>query len=299
MDASPLALGEVMDLLEVGVCVWQLETVGQRESLRLRVCNPAAARFLSVRVEDVVGKQISEGFPGSLDTPLPGVFTNVIETQTTVALGDVPYKDEIVPDGMFSIVVRPVGKRSALVEFTNVTEERRAQAEAKATLAAAAEARDKAERFAQSAKDLDEKLRVIEAQKRDIIALTAPILEVGTGVLAMPLAGNFDLQRSEIVREKLLDVVSSTKARDVVIDVTGLGSIDELTANELVRLTSSLALLGARAYLTGISPANAQTMVSSNARIPAGMCMRSLKSALQLLGEGGRSGITARGSRSR
>ena len=102
-------------------------------------------------------------------------------------------------------------------------------------------------------------------------------------MLALPLAGNFDLQRSIIVREKLLDAVAATRARDVVIDVTGLGMIDDLTANELVRLTSSLALLGARAYLTGISAANAQTMVSSDARVPAGMCMRSLESALRII----------------
>jgi anti-anti-sigma regulatory factor len=270
------ALAKVLDILDVGVCIWQLEVPGERESLVLRVCNPAAARFLSVRVEDILGKRIAVGFPGSLDTPLPGVFTQVIGAQTTMALGDVPYKDEIVPDGVFSITVRPIAGDCAIVEFTNVTQERRAQAEAKSMLLAA-------ETLAASAKALDEKLQVIEAQKRDIIALTAPILQVGTGVLALPLAGHFDLERSKVVREKLLDVVSQTNAREVVIDVTGLGTIDELTANELVHLTRALALLGARAYLTGISAANAQTMVNSNAQIPAGMCMRSLESALSML----------------
>jgi anti-anti-sigma regulatory factor len=271
--------------LDVGICVWQLEVPGERESLMLRICNPAAARFLSVKVEDVLAKRIGEGFPGSLDTPLPGVFMRVIATQAAMALGDVPYKDDVVPDGMFSIVVRPIGERSAIVEFTNVTDERRAQAETKAMLLAAEEARDKARVLAESARVLDEKLQVIEAQKRDIFALTAPVLEVGTGVLALPLAGHFDLQRSAIVREKLLDAVTATKAREVVIDVTGLGVIDELTASELVRLTRSLALLGARAYLTGISAANAQTLVNSNAAIPSNMCMRSLKIALRVIAE--------------
>ncbi|PRP92717.1 Blue-light photoreceptor [Enhygromyxa salina] len=283
MPLSAVALGGVLDLLSVGVCVWELEVPGERESLVLRICNPAAARFLNVRVEDVLNKQIAIGFPGSLDTPLPGVFTQAIESQTTMELGDVPYKDEIVPDGVFSVVVRPLSESRALVEFTNVTDERRAQAKSEAMLEAAEVARSEAQAVAKSAKALDEKLQVIEAQKRDIIALTAPILEVGAGVLALPLAGNFDLQRSEIVREKLLDAVSATKAREVVIDVTGLGEMDEMTANELVRLTRSLALLGTRAYLTGISGANAQALVSSNAQIPAGMCMRNLESALRLL----------------
>jgi len=290
VNLSAHALSEVLDKLEVGVCVWQLEVPGERSSLVLRVCNPAAARFLSVRVEDILHKRITDGFPGCLETPLPGVFTQVIETDTPIALGDVPYQDEIVPDGLFSIEVRPIGDRSALVEFTNVTQERRAQAESRAMLLAVTSARDEAMSLAESAKALDEKLQVIEAQKRDIIALTAPILEVGPGVLAIPLAGRFDLQRSRIVREKLLDMVSATKAREVVIDVTGLGRIDELTVNELVRLTRSLTLLGARAYLTGVSPTNAQTIVSSDAEIPAEMCMRNLKTALRFIEDRRRAG---------
>jgi anti-anti-sigma regulatory factor len=200
-----------------------------------------------------------------------------------MALGDVPYKDEVVPDGMFSILVRPLGERSAIVEFTNVTQERRAQAQAQAMLEAAEAAEARAAALAASAKALDDELQLIEAQKREIIALTAPIIEVGAGVLALPLAGRFDLERSVIVREKLLERVCATKARHVVIDVTGLGVIDALTAEELVRLRRSLALLGARTYLTGVSVANAQTLASSGAKIPAGMCMRSLEIALRFL----------------
>lgn len=293
MVEPEVTLHEVIAGLEVGVCVWELTRPGDRESLVLRVCNQAAGRFLSVEPSAVLGKFINEGFPGALETPLPSVFTKVIESGETMALGDVPYKDEVVPDGVFSILVRPISHNRAVVEFTNVTQERRAQNDAKAKLEEAESARAEANRFARSAKELDEKLQVIGAQKREILTLTAPIIEVWTGVLAVPLAGHFDGNRSQVVREKLLEAVSSTKARRVIIDLTGLGVVDELTASELLRLTTSLGMLGAKAYLTGISPANAQTISNLSQSIPPGMCVRTLKDALRVISGGGQQAARA------
>jgi anti-anti-sigma regulatory factor len=272
-----------LDALAVGVCVWQLTEPGERSSLILRVCNPAAARFLGVEIEAVLDKPIAVGFPGSLETPLPGVFTKVIETGEMMSLGDVPYSDDIVPDGIFSIFVRPIGDRCALVEFTNVTHERRAQNETATMLAAAEAARGEAERMAATTKALDEKLRIIEAQKREIQVLTAPILELWAGVLALPLSGRFDRERSAIVREKLLAAVCSKRASTVIIDVTGLESTDEVIAEELLRLARSLGLLGAKAYFSGISPSNALIMANLDQEIPLGTCLRSLQHALALV----------------
>ncbi|MCU0657857.1 MAG: SpoIIE family protein phosphatase [Polyangiaceae bacterium] len=111
----------------VGVCVWQLEEPNTPSSLRLVVCNKAAARFMSVKVEDVLGKRIHEGFPGSENMPLAGIFTRIIETGEGMSLGDVPYIDEVVPDSVFSIRTHPLPNRCVCVEFTNVTDQRKAE----------------------------------------------------------------------------------------------------------------------------------------------------------------------------
>lgn len=278
---NPPDLGAILDGLAVGVCVWQLEQPGDRTSLVLRVCNPAAGRFLGVELAAVLGKRIHEGFPGSLDTPLPGVFTHVIESGQAMCLGDVPYADDIVPDGIFSIEVSPLADRCALVEFTNVTEARRAQARNDVALEQAAAAEAEATRLAGAARLLDDKLRQLEQRKREIEILTAPIIEVWTGVLALPLVGQFDADRSEVVRAKLLDAVVARKARRVILDVTGLETVDEAIAAELSRSWRALALLGTRAYLTGLSASNAQIMAQLDEQIPAQMCMRSLDEALR------------------
>lgn len=119
--------GDSLGAMNVGVCVWQLEEPNTPSSLRLVVCTPAAARFMQVKREDVLGKRIHEGFPGSENMPLPGLFTRVIETGQAMALGDVPYIDEIVPDSVFSIQTHPLPNRCVCVEFTNVTEQRKAE----------------------------------------------------------------------------------------------------------------------------------------------------------------------------
>jgi serine phosphatase RsbU (regulator of sigma subunit) len=118
-----------MDTLKVGVCIWELEQPNTPASLRLLVCNPAAARFLGVKQENVVGKLINEGFPGALDMPLAAIFTRIAETGESMALGEVPYTDEVVPEGVFTIHAHALPNKRTCVEFTNVTE--RIQAEKK------------------------------------------------------------------------------------------------------------------------------------------------------------------------
>lgn len=263
------SLEAVLNTLSVGICVWELGESGEPESLVLRACNHAAAKFLSVEREAVLDKPIGEGFPGSLETPLPGVFTTVIQNGQAMDLGDVPYEDEVVPDGVFAISVTPIAGRRALVQFTNVTEERRAQAETK--------------RMLEQAELLDSRLGLIEQQKREIQNLTAPILELWTGVLTLPLVGRFDQERAEVVREKLLEAISSKQARQVIVDVTGLESIDEGIADELLRMSRAAALLGTKTYFSGISPANALTMANLDHGLLADTCLRSLQDAMRVV----------------
>ena len=278
MQAPELA--ELVDALAIGVCVWRLETPGDRSSLVLTVCNRAAGRFLGVAPASVLGRRIAEGFPGSLDTPLPGVFMQVIESGQGMQLGDVPYADEVVPDSVFSIEVVPLGSQQALVEFTNVTQARRAEASQRATLEQAEHAQAEIQRLGQAARELDDKLRALAARKREIETLSSPIIEVWTGVLALPLIGHFDVERSELVRAKLLDAVIARKARHVILDLTGLEQVDAPLAHEIARSWRALALLGTHTYLSGISPTNAQIMAQLD-DLPALLCLRSLEEALR------------------
>lgn len=121
------ALDRALSTLNVGVCIWHLEEADNPASLRLVACTPAAAKFMSVDRDFVLGKRIHEGFPGSEEMPLPGIFTKIAMTGQGMALGDVPYIDEVVPASVFSIHAHALPGRRVCVEFTNVTERKAAE----------------------------------------------------------------------------------------------------------------------------------------------------------------------------
>lgn len=110
--------------------------------------------------------------------------------------------------------------------------------------------------------------------------LSTPILEVWSGVLAVPVIGSMDAQRSVEMMDRLLHEVSRTGTRCVILDLTGIDTIDTETANHFLKVSQSVKLLGATCVLTGISPAIAQTMVALGADLSIAT-LRNLKHGLE------------------
>jgi anti-anti-sigma factor len=91
--------------------------------------------------------------------------------------------------------------------------------------------------------------------------LSTPVIPVHDGVLVLPLVGTIDSGRSAQVMESLLNAIQKDRASFVIIDITGVPTVDTGVANHLLRSTRAAALLGARCVLVGVSPAVAQTLV--------------------------------------
>lgn len=98
-----------------------------------------------------------------------------------------------------------------------------------------------------------------------IEALSAPILQVWDGVLALPVLGSIAGERANLLMDKLLAEIQRTQARYAILDVTGVDIIDTHTADHLLKVARAVELLGARCIITGIQPAVAQTMVNLQA----------------------------------
>lgn len=105
------------------------------------------------------------------------------------------------------------------------------------------------------------RLDLIERQKEAIQALSIPIIQVWDSVLTVPLVGMVDSMRASGLMEQLLNEVVRTRARYAILDLTGVEAMDTSTASHMLRLISSLRLLGAQGILTGIRPGIAHTMV--------------------------------------
>jgi rsbT co-antagonist protein RsbR len=103
--------------------------------------------------------------------------------------------------------------------------------------------------------------RVIASQREALAELSTPLMPVAEGVLVMPLIGGIDRRRVEQIMETLLTAVVQQRARTVIIDITGVHSVDTQVAQALVAAAQGVRLLGSRILLSGINPPVAQTLV--------------------------------------
>jgi rsbT co-antagonist protein RsbR len=106
-----------------------------------------------------------------------------------------------------------------------------------------------------------ERERVIREQQAAIRELSTPVLQVRGRLLILPIIGVLDSQRARQLTEQLLGAIQHNRAKVVVIDITGVASIDETVANHLVQTVEASRLMGASAILTGLSSGIAQTLV--------------------------------------
>jgi rsbT co-antagonist protein RsbR len=109
---------------------------------------------------------------------------------------------------------------------------------------------------------VQERERVIRQQQEAIRELSTPVLQVRERLLILPIIGVIDPQRARQLTEQLLRGIRTTRAKVVVIDITGVGLMDATVANHLVQTVEASRLLGATVIVTGLSPEIAQTLVT-------------------------------------
>jgi rsbT co-antagonist protein RsbR len=102
---------------------------------------------------------------------------------------------------------------------------------------------------------------VILRQHREITELSTPVVKLWEGVLALPIIGTLDSERTQVVMENLLQHIVDDGAEIAIIDITGVPTVDTLTAQHLLKTVSAARLMGADCIISGIRPQIAQTMV--------------------------------------
>jgi rsbT co-antagonist protein RsbR len=108
---------------------------------------------------------------------------------------------------------------------------------------------------------VDERERVIREQQESIRELSTPVLQVRERLLILPIIGVLDAQRARQLTEQLLGAIQANRARVVVMDITGVGTVDVAVANHLVQTVEASRLMGATVVITGLSSRIAQTIV--------------------------------------
>lgn len=127
---------------------------------------------------------------------------------------------------------------------------------------------------------LAERDALVQKQIAAIRALSSPILEVSNGVLAVPIIGTLSEERTHDLMHDLLTAVIERSAEQVALDLTGLDSLDVMTADRIASLCKAVALIGARVVISGLRPDVVSTLVAANIDFSSVKTVRSLKDAI-------------------
>ena len=103
--------------------------------------------------------------------------------------------------------------------------------------------------------------QVIARQQQELLELSTPVVKLWDGILALPMIGTLDSARTQVVMESLLQRIVETGAEIAIIDITGVPTVDTLTAQHLIKTVTAARLMGADCIISGIRPQIAQTIV--------------------------------------
>ncbi|MGH8002966.1 MAG: STAS domain-containing protein [Brasilonema sp.] len=102
---------------------------------------------------------------------------------------------------------------------------------------------------------------VINRQQEELLELSTPVVKLWDGILALPIIGTLDSSRTQVMMESLLQKIVETGSEIAIIDITGVPTVDTLTAQHLLKTVTAARLMGAECLISGIRPQIAQTIV--------------------------------------
>ncbi|MEH2077035.1 MAG: STAS domain-containing protein [Nostoc sp.] len=102
---------------------------------------------------------------------------------------------------------------------------------------------------------------VILRQQEELMELSTPVIKLWEGILALPIIGTLDSARTQMMMESLLQKIVETGSEVAIIDITGVPTVDTLTAQHLLKTVTAARLMGADCMISGIRPQIAQTIV--------------------------------------
>jgi GAF domain-containing protein/anti-anti-sigma regulatory factor len=102
---------------------------------------------------------------------------------------------------------------------------------------------------------------IIQTQRDRLFELSTPFIPITDEIMVMPIIGSIDDNRAAQMIEAAMQGVAKSSAKVVIVDVTGVKSVDTCVASRLMSLAQAVGLLGSKAILTGLRPAVAQSLV--------------------------------------
>lgn len=124
--------------------------------------------------------------------------------------------------------------------------------------------------------------QIIQRQQQELLELSTPVVKLWDGVLAVPMIGSLDSNRTQLVMESLLQRIVETGSQIAIMDITGVPTVDTLVAQHLLKTVTAIRLMGADCIISGVRPQIAQTIVHLGIDLQGITTKASLADALAL-----------------
>ena len=122
----------------------------------------------------------------------------------------------------------------------------------------------------------------LNAQQEMIIEMSAPVISLTKGIGFLPLVGEINTYRAQIIFERALAQCAEQQLNKLFIDLSGVPIIDTMVAHQIFQLIDGLKLIGVQAALSGISPDIAQTAIQLGLKFTNIEIHNTLAQAMQL-----------------
>lgn len=121
----------------------------------------------------------------------------------------------------------------------------------------------------------------LENAKTALLELSVPVVPLLPGVGVLPLVGNVDTERAQLLMEETLEQAVKLKLTHLIFDVSGVMIVDTMVADQLFKVISALSLVGVKTIMTGIRPEVAHTMVTLGLNLEGIMVKSNLHQAFK------------------
>jgi rsbT co-antagonist protein RsbR len=130
--------------------------------------------------------------------------------------------------------------------------------------------------------------RTIREQQEAIREISTPVLPLRERLLLLPIIGAIDPPRAQQITTQLLQSIRAHRAKVVVMDITGVPTVDSAIANHLIQTVQAARLMGATVIVSGLSPEVAHALVRIGVDLgtvnTVGTLQDGIEAAEQLLG---------------
>jgi rsbT co-antagonist protein RsbR len=125
-------------------------------------------------------------------------------------------------------------------------------------------------------------IETLQRHQAALRELSTPVIRVHDRILLLPLVGAIDSVRAQQIMDTVLLRIVEEKAKCIIVDIAGVPVVDTKVADNLVKATASVRLLGAQTILTGISAQVARTIVQLGVDISAMHTRSRLQEGIEL-----------------